>query len=203
MRVTNFPWMLRSARVDQAALPTGLRPPRWRPRAGAALTLCAAFWLAACGSTPSTTTAAGGGTSAAAPVTPAATVRALDGVQRRLKYEFAGTPVTVTWADANRLQVGVPLKHAFAPGRAAVRPPLGAVLDRVAREAKPMAGLGLSVSAPADAGKGGATLAAERSAATRDWLVGQGVPAARVSAAPLAGEERVLLTLAPLGATGR
>lgn len=180
MRVTNFPRALRTA-----------------------LTLGVSLWLAACGSTPSPPPPAGGGPAVAAPVTPAATVRALDGVQRRLKDEFAGTPVTVTWADANRLQVGVPLRHAFAPGRAAVRPPLGAVLDRVAREARPMAGLGLSVSAPADAGKGGGTLAAERSAATRDWLVGKGVAAARVSAQPLAGEDRVLLTLAPLGGPGR
>jgi outer membrane protein OmpA-like peptidoglycan-associated protein len=170
-------------------------------RAGLVLALAAPLWLAACGGTPSATAPAAGG--AAAAVTPAATVRALDGVQRRLKDEFAGTPVTVTWADANRLQVGVPLRHAFAPGRAVVRPPLGAVLDRVAREAKPLGGLGLSVSAPADAGKGSGVLAAERTAATRDWLVGQGVAAARVSAQVLAGEERVLLTLAPLGGPAR
>lgn len=166
----------------------------------AAFAIAGGGLLAACGSAPSTPSSPAAPTAA---VTPAATVRALEGVQRRLKDEFAGTPVTVTWADANRLQVGVPLKHAFAPGRAAVRPPLGAVLDRVAREAKPMAGLGLSVSAPPDAGKGGGTLAAERSAATRDWLVGQGVPAARVAAAPQAGEARVLLTLAPLGGPAR
>ncbi len=52
--------------------------------------------------------------------------------QRWLEELFTGTPVAIGAGPEGTLKVEVPLKYAFDPGRKAVKPPLEAVLGKVA-----------------------------------------------------------------------
>lgn len=52
--------------------------------------------------------------------------------QHWLEELFAGTPVSVGAGPEGTLKVEVPLKYSFDPGRKAVKPPLEAVLGKVA-----------------------------------------------------------------------
>lgn len=105
---------------------------------------------------------------------------ALEAQRSRLADALKGTPVVVEATDDKRLRVEVPLKFAFDPGRSAVKPPLGAVLDQVATGYKPHANTTeLRIAAPAD-DKAGPQLTQERAASVRDYLVGRGVPLARI-----------------------
>jgi outer membrane protein OmpA-like peptidoglycan-associated protein len=74
----------------------------------------------------------------------------------------------------------VPTRHAFEPGRAAVKPALAAVLDQFAIGFRPYAAsTELRVGAP-DNDKATAKLVRERAASARDYLVSRGVPASRI-----------------------
>ena len=105
---------------------------------------------------------------------------ALEAQRSRLADTLKGTPVVVEATSDKRLRVEVPLKFAFDPGRSAVKPPLGAVLDQLAGGYKPHANsTELRIAAPADE-KAGPQLTNERAASVRDYLVGRGVPLARI-----------------------
>ena len=125
---------------------------------------------------------------------------ALEAQRARLAGALRGTPVVVEATGDRRLRVEVPLRHAFAPGRAAVNPALGAVLDQIAIGFKPYAATTeLHIGAPDD-GHGGARLVRERGASARDHLLGRGVPASRIAGpgrAAAAGLEIVVSDRAP------
>jgi outer membrane protein OmpA-like peptidoglycan-associated protein len=100
--------------------------------------------------------------------------------QRRLADLFRGTPVVFAMQPDGSLRVGVPLKYSFDDGQTAVKPPLAAVLDRVARSQRAQK-TRLRVAAPADAKAGNPQLARERAASTRDYLVAHGVRVTRIA----------------------
>ena len=95
----------------------------------------------------------------------------------QLEQDLAGTPVEVASAEGG-YRVSVPLKYSFDRQRSAVKPPLAAVLDRVARVVRSGEGVRLRVSAPPDR-PGADLLAQDRAASVRDYLVARGVPRAR------------------------
>ena len=106
---------------------------------------------------------------------------ALEAQRDRLKQALSGTPVVIDTTDDHRLRVTVPTRHAFDPGRAAVKPALGAVLEQVAIGFKPYAATTeLRIAAPGD-DKAPARLVQERAAAVRDELIARGVPASRIT----------------------
>lgn len=105
--------------------------------------------------------------------------------ERRLRSQLAGTPVAIDVDRDGRLHLEVPLRHSFDPGRSAVKPPLAAVLERMAAGLKPQTTL-LRVSAPTDP-RGSELLAIDRAASVRDYLVARGVAVARF-AAPARGD---------------
>lgn len=94
---------------------------------------------------------------------------------------FSGTPVEIGAQDDGAVRVAVPLKHSFDAGQAKVKPPLGAVLDKVATSLRRQAGAKVEVAAPADAD--GSPSAADRGASLRNYLVSKGVKANRISRA--------------------
>ena len=98
----------------------------------------------------------------------------------------------------------VPLKFSFDPGRAVVKPPLAALLDRLAGSPATRGGSWV-VAAPGDPKSKGNSLALERAASTRDYLVGRGADPLRFSVSALggAGEAAVIriVVKAPPSAT--
>ena len=106
---------------------------------------------------------------------------ALEAQRVRLADALRGTPVKVEATAEHQLRVEVPTKHAFEPGRSAVKPALAAVLDQLATGFKPYAvSTEVRIAAPAD-DKAGAVLVKERGASTRDYLVARGVPLSRIA----------------------
>lgn len=106
---------------------------------------------------------------------------ALEAQRTRLKQALEGTPVRVEATDDHRLRVEVPTRHAFEPGRAAVKPALAAVLDQFAIGFKPQAATTeLRIAVPAD-DQASARVVEERGLSTRDYLVGRGVPISRIA----------------------
>lgn len=116
--------------------------------------------------------------------------------QRRLADLFEGTPVVFAMQSDGSLRVTVPLRFAFDPGRFAVKPPLGAVLDRIATGQR-AAPTRFMVAAPADPKDRGLRLANERAASARDYLVARGVSATRFTVAPVAGDSVVIVVADP------
>lgn len=105
---------------------------------------------------------------------------ALEAQRTRLKQALEGTPVVIEATGDRRLRIEVPTRHAFEPGRAAVKPALAAVLDQFAIGFKPHAATTeLRIGAP-DSDKATTKLVRERAASARDYLVSRGVPASRI-----------------------
>jgi outer membrane protein OmpA-like peptidoglycan-associated protein len=133
---------------------------------------------------------------AAAPVPPRA---ALAAEQKRLAELFKGTPVVFSMQADGSMKVDVPLSFCFDRGAFVVKPPLAAVLDRLARSQRGDT-TKLRVSAAGDTAASGANLARDRAASARDYMVARGVLAARVvlaSGAPGEGMEIVVSEAAP------
>ena len=104
---------------------------------------------------------------------------------RRLAELFRGTPVVfVRQADGN-LRVDVPLHFCFDAGHAVVKPPLAALLDRVAASQRHQA-TRVVVTAPSDPGAKGLALATARAVSSRDHMAARGVAASRFSIAAVA-----------------
>ena len=111
---------------------------------------------------------------------PAAASTSIASEQRRLADALEGTPVVVESTPEGRLRVEVPIEFSFDRGRVAVKPPLAAVLDRIAIGLRQQPAFEVRIAAPADAhGAGGNLLGQDRAAATRDYLVARGVPVTR------------------------
>ena len=114
--------------------------------------------------------------------------------QRRLADLFKGTPVVFELQKDGSMRVSVPLRYSFDRGRHAVKPPLGAVLERVAKSQRSVP-TRLLVMAPADPGAKGLLLATERASSARDYMVARGVEATRFSIAA-AGTGDVVIVVA-------
>ena len=142
------------------------------------IALAVALALAGCGSVPRGPVSAPG--AAPVPVPAAPSLPTLASEQRRLGDLFADTPVTVQRGADGRLRLHVPLRFSFDPGRAAVKPPLAALLDRLAVSLKQQGGFSVRINASGDARTAAAgQLARERAAATRDYLIARGAPPGR------------------------
>lgn len=142
-----------------------------------ALLIATAALLGACGTSPTSTVPAKG---ASAPRPTLAQER------QRIGDLFQGTPVTLAIDGDGSLRAEVPLKFSFDAGRAVVKPPLGALLDRLVGSPATRGGSWV-VAAPGDPKSTGNTLALERAASTRDYLVGRGADRLRFSVSALAG----------------
>ena len=142
-----------------------------------ALLIATAALLGACGTSPTSTVPAKG---ASAPRPTLAQER------QRIGDLFQGPPVTLAIDGDGSLRAEVPLKFSFDAGRAVVKPPLGALLDRLAGSPATRGGSWV-VAAPGDPKSKGNTLALERAASTRDYLVGRGADRLRFSVSALAG----------------
>ena len=143
-------------------------PLKHRALRRAAPWLLAAAVLAGCGSVQPPGTGAPG----------AAGGPSVEQQRDRLVRELSGTPVVVEASGDSGYRVQVPLKYAFDPKRSVVKPPLAAVLDRVALSLRGQSAVQVAVAAPSD-GRGGDLLARDRAESARDYLVGRGVPRER------------------------
>ena len=147
--------------------------------------------LAGCGSTPKPgatappTAASAASTASASPSGSARSAApqrvTLASEQLRLSELFRGTPVVFAMQSDGGLRVVVPLRYCFEPGSAAVKPPLAAVLDRLAKSQLNEA-TRLRVAAAGDAGATAAALARSRAQGTIDYLAAQGIKPARSTA---------------------
>ena len=100
--------------------------------------------------------------------------------QRRLARYFDGTPVVFEMVGEGRMRVTVPLVHSFESGRTAVKPALGAVLEKLAQSQR-LQDTRFEVIGPADK-PSGRLLADDRAASMRDYLVAQGITRVRFTA---------------------
>ena len=116
------------------------------------------------------------GAPASTPVPPRASLAA---EQKRLAELFKGTPVVFSMQADGSLKVDVPLSFCFDRGAFVVKPPLGAVLDRLARSQRGDT-TKLKVSAAGDTAASNPNLARDRAASARDYMVARGVFASRV-----------------------
>ncbi len=142
--------------------------------------------LAACASKPAAPTAATPANAlplpepAAAPAASAPPPRAnLATEALRLSDLFRGTPVVFATQQDGSLRATVPRKFSFDAGSTRVKPPLAAVLDRIAKSQAQTTNL-IRVAAPADADAKVATLARDRATSVRDYLVSQGIAVGRL-----------------------
>ena len=134
--------------------PPAPRPPR---RAALALVL---LLLAGCAGSPTRSP----------PPTVDGVAAPLAAERRWLDGWFKGTPVLIGPGPGASLRVEVPPKYCFDPASTVVKPPLGAVLDKVSQSLarQPHARLELAASTP------------ERIDSVRDRLVERGVAAHRI-----------------------
>lgn len=150
--------------------------------------------VAGCATSPKPATTPSAPATSAAPG--AAPVRVtLASEQLRLSALFRGTPVVFAMQSDGGLRVVVPLRHCFDPAGVAVKPPLAAVLDRVATSQRNETTL-LRVSAAADPGATDAALARGRAQSTRDYLVAHGIKATRLTVTGATHTEGVQIVVA-------
>ena len=165
--------------------------------------LCLAV-LAACGSTPPTKPGTPGGPGApTAPSTPGAPAPepprpTLAAEQQRLSALFDGTPVVFTMQGDGSLRAEVPLRFCFDPGSSTVKPPLAAVLDRLATSQR-RGHSRLLVVAPGDKRGKGITLGNDRAGSTRDYLVGRGIAATRFTLSSVVEPDLVRVVVSESG----
>jgi outer membrane protein OmpA-like peptidoglycan-associated protein len=115
---------------------------------------------------------------AAAPATPRGSPAE---VERRWLHEwFKGTPVRITQDGDDLVTVEVPREFCFDRGRSAVKPPLAAVLDKLAESLRRHPKARVQVLAASDDGAADPELAAQRAAQVRSHLQSRGVGSARL-----------------------
>lgn len=124
----------------------------------------------------------------------AATQARLATEKARLANLFRGTPVVFELLPDGSMRVDVPTAFAFDPGKAVVKPPLAAVLDRIATGQQHEL-TRIVIGAPADAVAQGPALARERAASARNHCVARGLPADRVVAAVNGSNAAVRITV--------
>lgn len=108
---------------------------------------------------------------------------------------FKGTPVRIRQRDDGAVTVDVPREFCFDPGKSAVKPPLAAVLDKVADSLRrvPLADVAV-IAAPADAAAN-ASLALQRAAQVREHLRSRGVQVERLGKPAVAAGAAVQLRI--------
>jgi len=148
--------------------------------------------MAGCGSVSGPAPAAVPGSVASSPG-PARVTLASE--QVRLAELFRGTPVVIAMQSDGGLRVVVPLQYSFDPASAVIKPPLGAVLDRLARSQHNEA-TRLRLRAASDAGAADPALSRGRAERTRDYLVARGIAASRITLAGTAKTEGVEIVVA-------
>ena len=176
-------------------------PPRWRSRSvtrcGARLgTLLAAAALALAGcagvATPPATPADAPAAAAAKPAPPARPA-ALAVERQWLQAWFDGTPVRIEQRRTRAFSVEVPREFSFDGGRSEIKPPLAALLDKLAQSLQRKAELRVElIAAPVD-GPGSAALAQRRASSVRQHLMSRGVSASRLAAPEVASAAAVQL----------
>jgi len=124
------------------------------------------------------------------PAPPAPPPSPLEGEVRWMRQLFDGTPVAIESEADGAMRVEVPTQYAFDHEAAVVKPPLGAVLDRVAMSMRRHPTARVHVASPGKA-------AAARSAAVREHLKSRGVAPARISTAAAKRDEVVALRVVP------
>jgi len=159
--------------------------------------------LAACGTKPSSPSPSPGTGAPTAPPTPGAAVPepprpTLAAEQKRLAALFEGTPVVFAMQQDGSLRVEVPLRFSFDPGSSTVKPPLAAVLDRIATSQRRGSSRVLVV-APGDKRGKGITLGNDRAGSTRDYLVGHGIAATRFTLASVVEPDLVRIVVSESG----
>jgi outer membrane protein OmpA-like peptidoglycan-associated protein len=132
---------------------------------------------------------------APSPATKAASTKAHLAIEKlRLAELFRGTPVLFALQPDGSMRVDVPLNFSFDAGKAVVKPPLAAVLDRVAA-GQLQEVTQIVVRAPTDAAAKSTTLLGERGASVRDYLVARGLADTRVIVSGPAGAAVVRLVV--------
>ncbi len=114
--------------------------------------------------------------------------------KQRLETVLQGTPAVLALQADNSLDVDMPLRSCFDRGRAAVKPPLAKVLDRMAASQRNET-TRLLVAAPTDPGDKALALAMQRAVAARDYLVDRGVDASRLSVSAVARKPMVKVVI--------
>jgi outer membrane protein OmpA-like peptidoglycan-associated protein len=120
--------------------------------------------------------------------------------QQWLASWFKGTPVAVAQSGDGSLTVAVPRDYCFDAGASRVKPPLGAVLDKVAESLRRRPGAQLVQVAAPDDRKPATPLALARAEQVRRHLLGRGVAPQQLAQAPAqaATEGGVFLRMAAL-----
>ena len=166
--------------------------------------------IAGCKTAPPSNAAAGGSTpqsqqgqtkqAPSSSATKAASTKANLAVEKlRLAELFRGTPVLFALQPDGSMRAEVPLHFSFDTGKALVKAPLAAVLDRIAAGQLHEA-TKLVITAPADvSANGAAALVGARGASVRDYLVAHGLSDARVAMAGPSGTAvvRIVVTDMP------
>ena len=108
---------------------------------------------------------------------------------------FKGTPVRIRQIDDSAITIDVPREFCFEPGKTAVKPALGAVLDKMSQSLSriPLANVTL-IAAPADA-SGASALALQRAAQVQQHLRAAGVRAERLGKPSVAAASAVQLRM--------
>lgn len=122
-------------------------------------------------------------TPAPAPLTPAGAwtwSAEMDSAAARLRSALGGEVDVVQTTD-QRLWLSLPGDEAFPAGRSAVTPAGRAWLDEVAQALRSVPRAEAQIVGAPDAKRGGASLALDRAASARDWMVARGVAARRVA----------------------
>lgn len=136
--------------------------------------------LHGCSSPPSPTPAPAA--PSAPPAAPAPRPSSLAVERQWLQSWFEGTPVRITQRSEAAFTVDVPRDYCFDAGRSIVKPPLAAVLDKLAQslQRKPAARVEL-LAAPGDTAAV-SPLAQQRADSVRKYLIARGVPSDQLGA---------------------
>jgi hypothetical protein len=160
-------------------------------RTACVIGLSIALLAAGCGTTPSVPTPAPTASTPPperprAPGQPPPTVLAAE--VQWMKQLFEGTPVVITAETDGAMRVDVPMPYAFDDKSPAPKPPLKAVMDKLAQSLARQASAKVQVATPGPA---------TRSAAMRTYLIGRGVTSLRVVVLASAPSEAVTLRVVP------
>lgn len=98
-----------------------------------------------------------------------------------LQSWFQGTPVRIA-QNGDAVTVDVPREFSFDAGRSQVKPPLAAVLDKVAESLRRLPLAQLTLLAAPDDSAGASALARQRAAQVQRHLRSRGVPTAQLGA---------------------
>lgn len=168
----------------------------------AALACLTALALGGCalpGAAPATDPAPGAAPGAPDPDAPPAAGRPTPLMIERqwLQSWFKGTPVRISQRGDGPLAVEVPLDFCFDAGASRVRPPLAALLDKLAESLRRVPNARLdTLAAPADVAAA-AGLALRRGDAVRRHLLAQGVPARQLGRPTASAAPVVRLVIVP------